>query len=521
MGLESILDYSIKDAKRFLIGLVGQGPALEALVGLLSRLDFNAVFPRAKIVGWVPTPGISPEEHELEVPHLLQRQPLFRDVEAIFTARPGLMLVIDLSPDSRYMEELRQFAPPNVSLASADALLRLCLAMGDGELVSKNANALGQKEKLFGLLVDQLDSDILILDEGGTIIDANRHAAEIRGMTRIQMIGLNCNDLNGTSRFCLGEEASCPFKTSRTTAKQAQHTFAQTMDDGRVRYTHAVCIPVTDPLGGPSKYLFIRRDITEQRHLEKRLQETEKMAAIGELSTYMAHEIRNPLFSIGGFANALLRNPSLNDVAREKARIIYDESRRLDVILTSILNFARPTEQTMGVFDVDTVARQTIELMTIGGEARGIAVKLQIARNLPKVMGNAENLKQCLINMIKNALEAMPDGGTLTVRAMHSGEYVQIEVEDTGRGIPPNIQDQVFSPFFTTKNGGAGLGLAMTRKVISEMGGQVKLTSQVNKGTRISLYVPVALAVDKESEAGDREDLRNGSVLLSPQGGLH
>jgi len=126
---------------------------------------------------------------------------------------------------------------------------------------------------------------------------------------------------------------------------------------------------------------------------------------------------------------------------------------------------------------------------------------LDIEPRLPKARGNAENLRQCLINLVKNALEAMPDGGTLTLRATRTDSFVRIEVEDTGRGIPADLQHTIFSPFFTTKNKGSGLGLAMTRKTIEEMGGKVELKSTENKGTHITLSVPIALAVAEEKSA--------------------
>ena len=137
-----------------------------------------------------------------------------------------------------------------------------------------------------------------------------------------------------------------------------------------------------------------------------------------------------------------------------------------------------------------------MELMCIGSVERGIKAVVDIAPNLPKVMGNAENLKQCLINLVKNAIEAMPDGGTLTLRAYRDDGRVIILIQDTGMGIPPELQEQVFSPFFSTKHGGAGLGLAMSRKVIEEMGGKVLLKSKPGEGTTLILRLPAALAVD-------------------------
>lgn len=496
MGLQTLIDYDSSGARRMLLGIVGQGPALDALTRLLERDDFVAAFPRVKVAGWVPSPGAQLDTASVTVPAVLQSQPLFPDVPALFAARPGITLVIDVSPDARHMEDLRRQAPLNTTLASSDAVLRFYAAAEDGRLAIGGGENLRKAQKLFALLVDQVDGDILIVDRNGIILDMNRHVGESRGLTRNQIIGKPCADLDVSLGLCLTDEAASPYPEARHTGKKAEITSSEVMPTGRVRYIHSLCFPVTDALGNPSQFLYIRRDVTEQQRLEQRLQQSEKMAAIGELSTYMAHEIRNPVFSIGGFANSLLRNPSLDEAAREKARIIYEESRRLDGILTSILNFARPTEQTLAVFDPESVARQTIELMTIGGEERGINTLVDITPPLPHVEGNPENLKQCLINLVKNAMEAMPEGGTVILRARRNDGYVQIDVEDTGMGIPAELHDQVFSPFYTTKQRGAGLGLAMTRKVIEEMGGKVLLTSYVGKGTCISLMLPVALAVE-------------------------
>ena len=499
MDLQNIIGCSKDQSSRFRVAFVGQGPVLDAFARIAAQDDFPHTFPRAKIVGWVPTPGSLSYKHNLGGPDILLRRRLFADVADLFSTYPGLHLVFDLTPDSRHMQSLRAHAPAAVTLCAAETLQRFCAAVEDGRMAMSGGENLRKAQKLFALLVDQLEGDILILDHEGVILYINQHAAEDRGMSRSQIIGKHCADVDIPLYFCRDGAQACPYYAARDSGRESEHTFSEVLPSGRMRYIQASCFPVLDAQGMSSQYLYIRRDVTERQHLEQRLQQTEKMAAIGELSTYMAHEIRNPLFSIGGFANALLRNSSLNDLAREKARIIFDESRRLDVILTNILNFARPTEQAMGEFDPAAVARQTIELMTIGSDERGITVVVDIEPHLPKASGNAENLKQCLINLVKNALEAMPDGGTLTLCAARSDSYVRIDVEDTGRGIPADLQEKIFSPFFTTKNKGSGLGLAMTRKVIEEMGGKVSLESGEG-GTRITLFVPVALDVETDAD---------------------
>ena len=509
VGLQSIIGYRIEKFPRGRVAFVGQGPALDVFARAVAGNDFLPVFPRSKIIGWVPTPGSLPDKNNLRAPDFLLQRPLFADIADLFSFYPGTHLAIDLTPDSRHMQSMRLHAPATVSLCTAESLLRFCVAKEDGRLAAGGEEGLSKSGKFFSLLVDHLDGEFLLIDQNGVILDVNRRAAEKRGMKECQIIGKHYTDKDIAMCFCQDRSAQCVLLAARESGRESGHTVSEIMPSGKMRYIQISCFPVEDMPGLPPRYLYVRRDITERRHLEQRLQQTEKMAVIGELSTYMAHEIRNPLFSIGGFANALLRNTSLNDLAKEKARIIYDEARRLDEILTNILSFARPTEQVMGEFDLEAVARQTMELMTIGSEERGITTAIDIEPGLPKASGNAENLKQCLINLLKNSLEAMPDGGTLTLCAARKGRYVQIDVKDTGRGIPASLQDNIFSPFFTTKNKGSGLGLAMTRKIIEDMGGKVSLESVEGKGTRISLALPVALAVAEESSTDNGADKEN------------
>jgi signal transduction histidine kinase len=273
-----------------------------------------------------------------------------------------------------------------------------------------------------------------------------------------------------------------------------------------MRHFRIYAFPVPAEKGPTRRVVLMIGDTTSHVQIEERLQQSEKMAAIGELSTYIAHEIRNPLFAIGGFANSLLRSASLDETARGKARIILEESKRLDGILKSILNFARPTDQAVGEIDTNSVAHQTVNLMGIGGDERRIELGLDLADSLPIVRGNAEMLKQCLINLVKNAQESMPDGGHIVVRTRLAGPNVLVQVQDDGPGIPADLHERVFSPFFSTKDKGAGLGLAMTRKIIEEMGGRVHLASRPGSGTTVSLTLRPALAVDADQGGKAEED---------------
>jgi signal transduction histidine kinase len=253
--------------------------------------------------------------------------------------------------------------------------------------------------------------------------------------------------------------------------------------------------------------------------LEQKLQQSQNMAAIGELSTYIAHEIRNPLFAIGGFANALLRTPSLGNSAREKAKVILEESQRLDGILKSIINFARPSSQDIADMDVEAILRQTTELMVLGDAERNIKTTENIASGLPHALGNAEQLKQGIINIVKNAQEAMPQGGSINISAVHKRHMIEISIRDTGLGIPRDQQDKIFSPFYSTKGKGAGLGLAMTKKYIEEMGGQLRLQSAPGQGTTLTIRLQPSLAAENPKVSVIKHPINGTSITVKMSSG--
>ncbi len=357
----------------------------------------------------------------------------------------------------------------------------------------------GSDHSLFNDLIDQFEEDIVIVDTKGTILNLNRSVLDSWGGSREDFIGKNAADLRNSNTF---PEGSAFLERVLADGRRVTETYTEVTADGHMNYYHVNAFPLRDASGKIRRLVLTRRNTTAEMQIEQRLCQSQKIVAIGELSTYIAHEIRYPLFAIGGFANALLHLPSLDDSAREKARIILEESQRLDDILKSIINFARPTEQDIGAVNVNDLVVQTVELMSIGTE-KNIPIVTDLAENLPRVHGNAEMLKQCLINLIKNAQEAMSQG-TIHVRSRYVDGIVYLEVADNGPGIPQELQEKIFSPFFSTKDKGSGLGLAMTRKIINEIGGKLLLHSTVSVGTMVTLALRPILAVDDDVLTKDK-----------------
>jgi PAS domain S-box-containing protein len=427
---------------------------------------------------------------------------VYDGVEAMVRAHPELDLVVAVSGEIS-PERLRAVLPAGVGLVEPAVAEFLRESLTSDKQCLRCRFDLGRARHLLQAVTDQAQEDVLLLDLEGRIVFANQSVAARLGEAGRNLIGRACWDFRGLDRHFCDEDG--PYRTAIVTGTNAEQTYTAVDEEGRMLYLRVYAYPIQNDEGSLEHILLMRRDITRRTNMERRLQQSEKLAAIGELSTFIAHEIRNPLFAIGGFANSLLRASSLDEPAREKVKIILEESKRLDTILKSIINFARPSHSAPGEVDVNRVVAETMALMCIGCGEMGIKVAFEYGAHLARARCDPEMLKQCVINLVKNAmeaLEAVEGERVLTARTGMTDAFVFLEIRDTGKGIAPEIMDQVFSPFFSTKDKGSGLGLAMVRKSVDDLGGRVELHSKVGEGTGVILYLPPALAEGAEGTEG-------------------
>ncbi len=214
----------------------------------------------------------------------------------------------------------------------------------------------------------------------------------------------------------------------------------------------------------------------ETRELQGELVQSERLAVIGEMSARIAHEIRNPLATIGGFARSLQRTPNPDRIDRA-SRIISREVTRLEELLTDILNYTRPRTLKPELVNLPDLITDVYHQVGEGLEGRGIAYRQNAPSNLPDIFVDPSQFKQVLINIFKNAFQVMPDGGKLHVNIQKKSEktdqpYIEIEIRDTGPGISAEIQDEIFKPYFTTKTTGTGLGLVISKQIVEPVGTQ-------------------------------------------------
>lgn len=480
------------------VGIVGDRRSLAVFRDSLGHGTCQGILERTNVRA---TALFNESTHTQEA---LPGIPAYGDYQEMLSQHPEINLVLETSGLPRNVAALRGDLPSRVILVERAAAGFFLHLFPPEELWKACRMDLNATQSLLSTVIDQLPEDILFLDTDGLIIGVNQSVLHDLGLPRREIMGRRVKDIfqgMETHRDATSCPAEEPLERTLRTA-QPQEALCTSVDPfGRMHYFRVYTSPILED-GVLSRVVFIRRDITQRTEMENRLQQSEKLASIGELSTYIAHEIRNPLFAISGFANSLLRGDNLDEATQNKLGIILDESKRLDTILKSILNFTRPTEQRETECNVLAVARETMDVMDLAARSQKIQTSLEGRPGLPQVRADPELIKQCLINLIKNSLEAMPDGGELRISARLRKGFVALRVADTGHGIPANIRDRVFSPFFSTKGKGAGLGLAMIRKIMDDIGGDVTLTSREGDGTQITLLLPPLLAVAKPSGEG-------------------
>jgi signal transduction histidine kinase len=234
-----------------------------------------------------------------------------------------------------------------------------------------------------------------------------------------------------------------------------------------------------------------RQAIDELVKTQHKLIQTERFAAIGEAASHLSHEIKNPLMIMAGFARQAQKSLPQNCPEQEKLNIIVQEAQRLEKMLYEVRDFTRPRKVNKEPCQINQVIKGTIKIFDNQLKASKVDCKLDLAPELPLVDMDKDQIKQVLINLIKNSLEAMPDGGVLTVSSRREDQSVRILTQDTGQGIPSDKMKSIFSPFFTTKAKGTGLGLAVTYRIIQDHGGDISVESKPGHGAKFSFTIPI------------------------------
>ena len=266
---------------------------------------------------------------------------------------------------------------------------------------------------------------------------------------------------------------------------------------GLVRFTRQVAegdldgqcnVKTHDEIGDlTASFNQMTRDLRDSRN---ELIRAERHATAGKMAASFAHEIRNPLSSMRMLAQTLLRKKDLSLPKREQSMgYILEEIQRIDVIVKGLMDFARPASLELAPHDLNQVLEEVLDLMGANLNHHQIALSRKFDLELPHIHFDRDKLKQAFMNIMLNAMDAISEGGTVEVLTSRDSDQVRVDVIDTGVGIPSEDLERLFEPFFTTKVQGMGLGLANAKRILERHGGAIKITSTVEKGTTVSLWL--------------------------------
>lgn len=247
--------------------------------------------------------------------------------------------------------------------------------------------------------------------------------------------------------------------------------------------------PIYDKSGEMVAMSVITRDISFRKEAEKLIVQSEKLKLAGEIAAGVAHEIRNPMTVISGFIQMM--NADDQHPYQTYTKLIESELERINLIISEFLILAKPHVRTTKEFNLEKTIQDIVILFSPELNLRGIV--LTESKNVPNavVVGEQNQIKQVLINIIKNAIEAFEKEGSLHISTQYENEdFVSINIEDNGKGMTQEVINQIFEPFFTTKTTGTGLGMMITQKIIQEHGGKISINSRLNKGTVVSIFLP-------------------------------
>ncbi len=263
---------------------------------------------------------------------------------------------------------------------------------------------------------------------------------------------------------------------------------------GRGNTSVPVNVSTTDIVGEDGQYIgfmFILQDLSELRQLEIKIRQREKLAAIGDLAAGIAHEVRNPLSSIKGYVTyfgSLFAQDSEN---RKAAEITAEEVDRVNRVISELLEFAKPSDLNLVATDLRKLLEHTLRIVAQEASFAGVTITTQLDHNLPELMVDPDRITQVILNILINAIQAMGLGGQLSVITHQREEEVVVDISDTGHGISPEDQGNMFNPYFTTKKNGTGLGLAIVHKIVEDHGGSVHIQSTKGSGTQVSVSLPI------------------------------
>ncbi len=343
--------------------------------------------------------------------------------------------------------------------------------------------ALENMELYTNNLIHSMPAGLISIDNKRKIVSANRNAQEFFGRTEVEMLGQRLQQLVGDQECSIAPL----IKAGEEFVDQPMECLQQGGEEIPLKVSASRLLDRDGQLRG---MVLILRDQREIRAMEQALERSRRHAALGLMAAGIAHEIRNPLGTLRGFAQYFLRSDNPDDKAHEYAELMIGEVDRLNRTVSALLQFSRPRETELVAVDFLQLLQRTILFVQSDADSQKVTLRLNTSEPAITGDGDPDLLQQVLLNLVQNSLVATPADGEIEVGFNLQGEKIHLWVRDSGRGLSPEDQARMFDPFFTTRKDGTGLGLAMVQQIIEQHNGRIEVETKPGQGTCITLILP-------------------------------
>jgi len=335
-------------------------------------------------------------------------------------------------------------------------------------------------------VVESMADALISIDSEKKIVTLNRRAGEILGAAEKDLKGKGIGEVLGPD----GEEL---LQREENMAIVRDEEIEVKQGSGKEIPLSLSAAPLKDDMGQAIGSVLLLRDLREIRDLQEKVRRGERLASLGRLAAGVAHEIRNPLSSIRGFAQYFRNRFKDQKEELEYASIMVKEVDRLNRVITELLDFARPKEPHREPHSLENIFDQSLRLLQPELAKKQVAVERDFEPHLPLVRVDRDQISQAILNLLLNSLESIDAGGKIRIGLgkIDSSPWLQVTISDTGRGIPREDLSRVFEPFFSTKRKGTGLGLAIVHQIVESHGGEVQVESKEGEGTTFRITLPV------------------------------
>lgn len=432
---------------------------------------------------FAPTPGPLPRFHDnlpARLPHELREAPAFAG-----SGPHGLIIFVglDMGPIiAAHGEDRRNTIWMAVVflLIGCAGIISLLLAQGYRTVRS----SLSRIKAFSDSLVMNMPIGLVATDASGRLSAFNQTAEAILKRTAAEVLGKPADEI-------LPEGCRELFRTLDAERRLIERAFDCTVEEGRTIPIEIIATTLCEESGAFVGHVLLFRDMTEIRHLEEEVARSRRLASLGNLAAGVAHEIRNPLSSIKGFATWFRERYRDNPEDRETADVMIREVDRLNRVITQLLEFARPLTMHRRPASLHDLIRHSLKMVEGEVQAKRIVVETNLSPEVGEIPLDADRMTQVLLNLLQNAIGAMEEGGLLRISLGRRDEKgVRITVADNGVGIPKEDLPRVFDPYYTTRPSGTGLGLAIVHKIVEAHGGEVRLESEPGRGTTATVLMP-------------------------------